>query len=77
MKETLNVVSVKMFDRRCSFLRQISKGFEGIPSNVDAAFVWSGNDKIYFFKVSPHKKEQTRTDSVQDLWRDNDAEYGE
>ena len=32
--------------------KEISKGFEGIPNNVDAAFVWSGNGKIYFFKVS-------------------------
>lgn len=28
----------------------ISKGFEGVPDNIDAAFVWSGNHKIYFFK---------------------------
>ena len=28
----------------------ISKGFDGIPDNLDAAFVWSGNGKIYFFK---------------------------
>ena len=27
-------------------------GFDGIPSFVDAAFVWSGNGKIYFFKVN-------------------------
>lgn len=32
--------------------KQIAKGFAGIPNNVDAAFVWSGNGKIYFFKVS-------------------------
>ena len=30
--------------------RLIKKGFDGIPDNVDAAFVWSGNGKIYFFK---------------------------
>ena len=28
----------------------ISKGFDGIPDDLDAAFVWSGNGKIYFFK---------------------------
>lgn len=31
--------------------KDISKGFSGIPSDVDAAFVWSGNGKIYFMKV--------------------------
>merc|ERR1712214_220739 len=25
-------------------------GFDGIPNSVDAAFVWSGNGLIYFFK---------------------------
>ena len=29
----------------------IAKGFDGIPNNLDAAFVWGGNGKIYFFKV--------------------------
>ena len=28
----------------------MSEGFRGIPSNVDAAFRWTGNGKIYFFK---------------------------
>lgn len=32
--------------------KEISRGFEGIPNNIDAAFVWSGNGKIYFFKQS-------------------------
>lgn len=32
--------------------KKITKGFAGIPDDVDAAFVWSGNGKIYFFKVS-------------------------
>ena len=29
----------------------IEKGFPGIPDSVDAAFLWGGNDRIYFFKV--------------------------
>lgn len=34
----------------------IRKGFDGIPNDVDAAFVWSGNDKIYFFKGAKYWK---------------------
>ena len=34
----------------------IRKGFAGIPDNVDAAFVWSGNEKIYFFKGKQYWK---------------------
>jgi matrix metalloproteinase-14 (membrane-inserted) len=30
--------------------RNMSLGFPGAPSNVDAAFVWGGNGKIYFVK---------------------------
>ena len=31
--------------------KKISQGFTGIPNNIDSAFVWGGNGKIYFFKV--------------------------
>ena len=33
----------------------ISKGFPGIPeTGLDTAFVWGGNNKIYFFQVLGH-----------------------
>lgn len=32
--------------------KEISEGFTGIPDDVDAATVWSGNGKIYFYKGS-------------------------
>jgi hypothetical protein len=28
----------------------MQEGFPGVPSGLDAAFVWGGNGKIYFFK---------------------------
>lgn len=30
--------------------KNISEGFDGIPNNIDTAFVWSGNGKTYFVK---------------------------
>lgn len=30
--------------------KNISEGFDGIPSDIDTAFVWSGNGKTYFIK---------------------------
>ena len=36
--------------------RQLDKGFPGIPSNADAAFVWPSDDQIYFLKGSNYQK---------------------
>jgi matrix metalloproteinase-14 (membrane-inserted) len=36
--------------------KKVSKVFEGIPDNLDAAFVWPVNNKIYFFKESQYWK---------------------
>jgi matrix metalloproteinase-14 (membrane-inserted) len=33
-----------------SYPKDLSVGFPGIPSNLDAAFVWGGNGKIYVVK---------------------------
>ncbi len=33
-----------------NYPKSISEGFAGIPSDINTAFVWSGNGKIYFFK---------------------------
>ena len=37
-------------NRDSGYPKPISKGFAGIPNFIDAAFVWSGNGLIYFFK---------------------------
>ena len=36
--------------------KNIKDGFPGVPDNIDTAFVWSGNNKIYFFKDSQYWK---------------------
>jgi len=30
--------------------RLLDEGFPGAPHNMDAAFVWTGNDRVYFIK---------------------------
>ena len=33
-----------------NYPKDLSEGFAGVPANIDTAFVWSGNGKIFFFK---------------------------
>ena len=53
--------------------KDISVGFAGIPNNVDAAFVWGGNGKIYFFKddeywkFDPSRKPPVKSDYPRDI----------
>ena len=48
--------------------KDVADGFPGIPTDVDASFVWGGNGKIYFFKGSkywkfdPERKPHVRSD---------------
>ena len=55
--------------------QDIKDGFPGIPSNIDAAFVWGGNGKIYFFKDSkywkfdPESQPHVRTDQYPKVSR--------
>eukprot|EP00090_Calanus_glacialis_P014426 TRINITY_DN23206_c0_g1_i1.p1 TRINITY_DN23206_c0_g1~~TRINITY_DN23206_c0_g1_i1.p1 ORF type:complete len:189 (+),score=48.63 TRINITY_DN23206_c0_g1_i1:42-608(+) len=36
--------------------KDVDRGFEGAPNNVDAAMVWPVNNKIYFFKGTKYWK---------------------
>jgi hypothetical protein len=47
----LGLLSVTIHTLEKNLTQLLLQGFEGIPDNIDAAFVWSGNGKIYFFKV--------------------------
>ena len=40
----------------------INTGFAGIPDNVDAAFVWGGNGKTYFFKGNEYWRFDSKTE---------------
>ena len=61
------------FFARLSFLCQdgypglIEKAFPGIPDSVDAAFLWGGNNRIYFFKVCQVFLQHYKTISGQQL----------
>lgn len=47
--------------------RLIKEGFPGIPDNLDASFIWSGNGKVYFIKGDEYYR-YTR-------WRGADSTY--
>ena len=49
--------------------KKISEGFDSIPNNIDAAFVWGGNGKIYFFKDDEYWKfDPSRKPAVQSVY---------
>ena len=49
--------------------KDIGDNFEGVPNNVDAAFVWSGNGKMYFFKNNQYWKfDPSRKPPVRDVY---------
>ena len=37
-------------DGYVNYAQAIGDVFPGLPPNMDAATVWTGNDKLYFFK---------------------------
>ena len=52
-----------------SYPKNFSNAFEGVPRNIDAAMVWPGNNKIYFFKGSKYWKfDPQKNPSVDKLY---------
>ena len=52
-----------------SYPKNFSKAFERVPRNIDAAMVWPGNNKIYFFKESKYWKfDPKKNPSVDKLY---------
>ena len=43
--------NILIFTNQEGYPKPMRDGFPGIPSSVDAAFLWGGNNRIYFFKV--------------------------
>ena len=41
---------------RAGYPKKISDVFHNVPNNVDSAFMWSGNGRIYFTKGIPFKR---------------------
>ncbi|XP_025079654.1 matrix metalloproteinase-14-like [Pomacea canaliculata] len=42
----------KFYNLNLIYSRKISDGFQGVPNDIDASFVWGGNGKTYFIKGS-------------------------
>lgn len=40
----------KFYNLNLIYSRKISDGFQGVPNDIDASFVWGGNGKTYFIK---------------------------
>merc|ERR1712107_225389 len=59
--------------------KRIYSKFTGIPDNIDAAFVWSRNSKIYFFKGSKYWEFDMEGNiaSPEKNWKLNDKTFGD
>ena len=71
----MNLLLTLIYSLLFQLFQDIKDGFPGIPSNIDAAFVWGGNGKIYFFKDSkywkfdPESQPHVRTDQYPKVSR--------